>query len=47
MSMSRPSGGSARIRSISTTGTIAAPVTANRSEDRSWSRALGWSSSDW
>ena len=38
--------GSARIRSISTTGTTAAPVTASRSEDRSWSARPGASSSD-
>ena len=35
LSIARPSGAGARIRSISTTGTTAAPVTARRSEDRS------------
>ena len=38
---------SSRIRSISTTGTTAAPVTASRSEDRSRSARPGASSSDW
>ena len=38
---------SSRIRSISTTGTTAAPVTASRSDDRSRSARPGASSSDW
>ena len=37
----------ARIRSISTTGTTAAPVTASRSDDRSRSARSGAASSDW
>jgi len=46
-SMPSPSGGSSRMRSISTTGTTAAPVTASRSEDRSCVPRPGAVSSDW
>ena len=35
LSIASPSGAAARIRSMSTTGTTAAPVTASRSEERS------------
>ena len=38
---------SACMRSISTTGTVAAPVTAKRSELRSYCLRAGWSSSVW
>ena len=38
---------SSRIRSMSTTGTTAAPVTASRSDERSRSARPGALSSDW
>ena len=46
-SIARPCGSRARIRSMSTTGTTAAPVTASRSEDRSRSARPGALSRDW
>ncbi len=47
LSIASPSGAAARIRSISTTGTTAAPVTASRSDERSKSARFGAVSSDW